>query len=922
MGRKLLSILLSAFLSISLFAQTAQLKGRIINLQELPLEGATIEIAGESLSTSSGQDGSFILEGIPYGIKSVRVLLDKSVLLEMPVTLDQPLVNLGDLKQSAERSQNQVENIPTMTLSDSDMKDGSAQNVSGVLSASRDPFISATSFTFMAVRFRLRGYDASHFTTLMNGAPMNDLVTGRTIWSLWGGLNDVMRNRENSLGLMPNTDLYGGVGGTFSLDSRASRQRKELRVSYAATNRQYRNRLMATYSTGLMKGGWAVSASVSRRWAQEGYVPGTFYDGYSYFLAVEKLFGLNHSLNLTVFGAPTRLGRSTPSVQQFYLLAGTNFYNPSWGWQNGKKRNANVNEFHTPVIIMSHEWKIKDNITLETTGSFLFGTNNSSAIDWNNAPDPRPDFYRYLPTFIEDSALRVEAFNLYANNKDLMQINWDRMYQANRSSLETIQDADGIPGNQVTGRRARYIVEDRVIDNKRATFYTNYNHSLGDHLDIAAGLMYVYQNSRYYKKVKDLLGADFYVDINQFAIRDFPDNPNTQQNDLNRPNRILKEGDVFGYDYRAIIHRPSTWLQLTYKTNHIDVFAAGELTYTAYWRDGNMRNGFFPENSFGKSEILKFFNYSLKGGVTGKIDGRNYVFAHGLYQTRAPLFENAFLSPRTRNQVAGGLSNEVNYSAEAGYNLRTPKVKLKLAGYYTEFRNQTNTVNFFHDDFRTFVNYTLTGMNTRHYGGEAAIDASIWKGIGITAVAAIGRYQYTSRPEATITRDNTSATVADRQTVYINNFNVAGSPQLASSIGLSYRSPYFWFVNLSFNYYDWMWTDFNPARRTQPALDLVDPNSSLWQQTVSQERLKHLYTLDFFGGYSFKIDKYAKGLKRPMYLQLNAGVNNMLNNTNMRYGGFEQLRFDFFESNLNKFPSRYFYNFGATYFISIVFRMN
>ncbi|NDA63592.1 MAG: hypothetical protein EBX50_16395, partial [Chitinophagia bacterium] len=184
-------------------------------------------------------------------------------------------------------------------------------------------------------------------------------------------------------------------------------------------------------------------------------------------------------LDLTVFGAPTRLGRSTPSVEQFYLLAGTNFYNPSWGWQDGKKRNANVNEFHTPVIILSHEWKIKDNITLETTGSFLFGTNNSSALDWNNAPDPRPDFYRYLPTFIEDSALRVEAFNLYANNKDLMQINWDRMYQANRASLETIQDADGIPGNQVTGKRARYIVEDRVIDNKRATFYTNYNHSIG-----------------------------------------------------------------------------------------------------------------------------------------------------------------------------------------------------------------------------------------------------------------------------------------------------------------------------------------------------------------------------------------------------------------------------------------------------------
>jgi hypothetical protein len=47
------------------------------------------------------------------------------------------------------------------------------------------------------------------------------------------------------------------------------------------------------------------------------------------------------------------------------------------------------------------------------------------------------------------------------------------------------------------------------------------------------------------------------------------------------------------------------------------------------------------------------------------------------------------------------------------------------------------------------------------------------------------------------------------------------------------------------------------------------------------------------------------------------GVNNLLNNTNIVSGGFEQLRFDFQERNINKFPVRKFYAYGANYFASV-----
>ena len=64
-----------------------------------------------------------------------------------------------------------------------------------------------------------------------------------------------------------------------------------------------------------------------------------------------------------------------------------------------------------------------------------------------------------------------------------------------------------------------------------------------------------------------------------------------------------------------------------------------------------------------------------------------------------------------------------------------------------------------------------------------------------------GNYFYDSRPQATITRDN-SAEVFDQRTVYWKNYRVGGVPQTAVSVGLKYNSPKFWFVGVNANWFD------------------------------------------------------------------------------------------------------------------------
>jgi hypothetical protein len=327
----------------------------------------------------------------------------------------------------------------------------------------------------------------------------------------------------------------------------------------------------------------------------------------------------------------------------------------------------------------------------------------------------------------------------------------------------------------------------------------------------------------------------------------------------------------------------------------------------------------FKDNSYGKSSTYNFFNSSFKTGVTYKIDGRNYVFANGIYMSRAPFFENAYIAPRNRDFVQNNLTSENIASLEAGYVMNAPKVKIRATGYYTDFRDQLNVMTFYHDEYRNFVNYALSNIGKTHYGTELGIEAKLYKGLSVNAAAAIGRFRYATRQKATVTVDNSAATADENVTIYSQNYNLP-APQEAYTLGFDYRSPKFWFVTLNINYFDRMFMDINPIRRTESAVDGLERGSLAWFQTIGQTRLNPQHTVDIFAGYSWLMNRRFTSLKKRTFLVFNLGINNVLNNMNIVTGGFEQLRFDFAEKNVNKFPDRRFYAYGLNFFASMGLR--
>ncbi|MCX6290384.1 MAG: TonB-dependent receptor [Bacteroidetes bacterium] len=889
-------------------AQTSEVTGVLTDEYKTPLSGVKVYIPEINVSAVTDKSGVFNFKNVPYGVYSLESDDEQFDYFLRGVKIDQPAMNLKSLSfLKSAKGKTDNDNIPTVTLSDDDLKESATGHVSSSLSSSRDAFTSATTYAFSIARFRVRGYESGNEITLMNASPMTDLINGRTMFNTWSGLNDVMRSRESSMGLAPAAFSFGGIGGSSIIDSRASHQRKQLQVSYSASNRAYDNRLMATYGSGLLSGGWSYSFSYSRRWADEGYIPGTFYDGHSYFASVEKAINSKHSLSLTAFGAATKNGRSGAATMEMYDLANSHYYNPDWGYQNGKKRNAVVGDSHQPTFILTHEWTINEKSSLESAVSFMTGKSKVSGLDWYNATDPRPDYYRNLPSYVlsstSDTVLYHQAFALYSSNESMRQINWDHLYEVNRN----------------TGDTAKYVLSNRVKDDRIINLNTFYHNTITDIITVYGGLTYQSQSSEYYKELKDLLGGKYFVNLNQFADQTVAGN---NQNDLNKPNEHVYVGDRYGYDYVANISQVSAWEQTVLKFNKVDAFYAVQLSNTSYNRDGKVKNGVFSDNSYGESVTKRFFNYAVKGGLTYKINGRNYVFFNGTMMTRAPFFENAFISPSTQNAYVNGLQEEQISSMEYGYLFKSPKFKARAVGYLTEFKDGTDAFHFYDDDFKTFVNYSIQHIDKRHVGVELAAEAALGQGFSASAVAAVGQFFYTDRQTATITQDNKDTLLANNETVYANNLHVGGTPENAYTIGVSYRSKHFWFVNINGNYFDNIYIQANPARRTLSGIDQVNDNTPLRNQVLSQQQVAGQFTLDVSAGWSWKLNNKIKALKRNTFLVLNVGVNNLLDNTSFVTNGYEQLRFDFQEKNVNKFAPKYYYAFGATYFVNVTLRMN
>jgi len=917
-----------------------------------PVANASLVLNGTGKVVATDANGQFVLRGAtcPTARCTLSISLDGYTpstyeFASNSLSLDPVAIALRRIPPPAEEETSKPADIPTVTLEEAESETDGAAEVANVLNASQDVFQRVSNFGWGAFRFRERGYDGGLFQTFINGMPFNDLETGFTSFGEFGGLNDVFRLRTSTVGLDPAEFTFGGPGGSTLMDTRASSQRKQIRASYASSNRTYRNRIMLTASTGLMPGGWAVTLSGSHRWADEGYVPGTFMDAWAYFVGIDKKFGSKHSLSLNVFGAPTKRGRAADSFQEMYNLAGSNFYNPNWGYQNGQKRNVSVGDNHQPTAILRYDWTPSTKTNLMATLYAQSGKNDLTRVNFVSGKNPNPDFNRRLPSSFENPDMAALQADMLSRDETFRQVNWESFYDANRLNSVTIPNAEG-KGESLTGLNSIYVLANDRSLNTDAGLNLIVNHTFNPRLTFNGGALYQYYLGKNYRVVDDLLGGEFFVDWDFLGNFDNPANQTSRNNDLLNPNNVVYEGEKFGWNFDENIRKASAWAQLQYSLPRWQFFGAAEGGQTQMWRTGHMQSGRFPDNSLGDSEKLSFTTYGAKGGIVYKATGRNYFYVNGYYGTRAPFFRSAFFQARNRDLTVPNLTVSKTQSVEGGYLLRSPNYRARVTGYVTDFKDETESIfasqwsvsrvlneldlaslNLAGDPAAIaaaleqpffFGSTILQGVGRRHMGVEAAIEAKPLTSWVFTAAASVGNYRYTARPNALISLDN-SKVLLPAITIYQKDFYVPRTPQTAASVGVRYEGKKFWFASLSLNYAAQSWYDFDRVRRTQQYVTGLAPNSPIWNTIIDQQNGGENYTLDFFGGKSFMIERGGK----RYFINFNLGVNNILDNQNIVLSGRDAYRNAFRNDVADPrfYTNELLYAFGLNYFASVTLRM-
>ncbi len=925
---KSLLILVMSLLSFTAFAQSGGVKGKVVSRTgRTVLNDVKITLTPGDETTVSDYGGDFVFLNVPAGDYTLQFSTPEFETLTLAVRVTNQVRDINVVMLVPEMSRQMVDDAVFAEFDTETIDDAQALPTS--LSASKDVFNSIASYKFSEMRFNVRGYDSQYQDVYMNGIQLNDAMTGYTPWSLWGGLNDATRNQEVTSNIAISEIGLGGIGGTTNINTRPSQMRKGLRASLVNGNQMYRFRAMVTYSSGYQDNGWSYAASFSTRQGGNDYVEGVYYNAFGYFATVEKQFNPRHRLALTVFGAPTERGAQQAATQEVYDLVGNNYYNPNVGYQDGKMRNTRVRNNHEPVAMLNYTFEISDRSKLDVGTAFRFGQNGYSALTWNAGPDPRPDYYRNLPSYyagskMDDKPTAAKLMSQWQSNfGNIRYVDFDQAYDDNRKQISKVDDANF--GKLIPGQlRSNTMIEERHTDQRDWNLVANFSHIFRDNSKINGGLSFRRNRTEYYSEVKDLLGGDYWGDVDKFAERDFGANPYVYQNDLqfyldNGYSRSAKEGDKYSYDYYAHVINSKAWA--TYNTNiaGFGITLGGELGYTNMWREGLWTKGLFPltgpEGSKGDSEKLDYLTYRLKGNFDYRFNASHSVEANIVYMQLAPEFQSAFVSARTRNETTPGLSAEKVFGVDASYNLRLGDIKARVSGYYTDVKDQTKVMSYYDDVEATFTNFAMSGIDKRYFGLEVGFSVPLYQALTLNGALSWGQYTYNSNPDYIQKQDNSGELVSAGK-VYWKDFRVESTPQTALNLGLGYRTNKNLFLSLDFNYYDNMYLSMSPVYRTDAVL-------TAGMTTEDIEKLRHQEKFDSAYTLNASIGKYWS-IHRKYTLGFNFDVKNILNNQKIKTGGYEQTRLSKNEETsvptYEAFDSKYFYMFGTTYYLNVYFR--
>ncbi len=819
----------------------------------------------------------------------------------------------------------------SFVLSESQLGEDDDQTVNIIqVGSANNVYTNNIGYQWSPVRFKFRAYDSRYNDVYMNGVLVNNIENGRFNYSTIGGMNDATRNQDAASPFEDNAFSIANLGGCSNYNFRASMQPAGHKVTLSGANRNYTLRGMYTYGTGLTDKGWAFFGTVGYRWAnmQTAAVKGTFYNSLGYFLSLQKVFNDKHSLNLATWGNPTERAQQGASTDEAYWLANDRQYNPYWGYQNGRMRASRVVNNFEPTALLTWDYKINDKMKLTTSLIGKYVKYSATRLQYNDSQNPAPDYWKNFPSAqydvwdiadvdgnggnIQNWEYGIEAwqksYDYWTRSEANRQIDFDRLYAANQT-------------NNALGKDAAYFITAKHNDHLNLRLGSTFDYSITQNLKWRIGLQLGTNKGMHFQTIDDMLGAKYLRNINNYAIGTYL--PGADQTYYNLYDKLFTRdhqigvGDCYGYDYSITVRDAKAWTSFSWDKGIGHYFASAKIGGTQMWRNGYMNNGICPnfvdENgremkySYGRSQTASFLDGGVKFGATFNLRKGHGITLGAGFETRAPFASTAFVSPEMNNNFVKNLYNEKIASAEFGYRLNNNWLQLNVTGYYSRTFDGTEWQNFYFDDVNSFTYVSLTDVSKSYYGVEVGAKFKVTSSFDITAMGTWSDNQYNNNSDCVYMLSNKGT--ENHTTCYNKGMRESGTPLSVYSLAANYRIKR-WYLSLIGNYYDRIYLSYSSCLRYKEnvATQVEDPTTGQMITTYDvpeQSPGKGGFMLDA------SIGKQIYVAHHPM--SINLTLTNILNNTGICTGGYEQSRSNYSTNKNGTQGNERIYDFRNSY---------
>ncbi len=706
-------------------------------------------------------------------------------------------------------------------------------------------------------RVTIRGFSGPNVAVMLDGVPVNDMENGTVYWSNWFGLDLVTQTAQIQRGLGASKLVIPAVGGTMNIITRGIDQKRRIQIKQEFAVDAF-SRTSFGMNTGKLKNGWAFSFAASVK-NGKGWVDATPTEGVFGFFKVEKKIE-RHVLSFYALGAPQRHGQrgrqdaialydketaeklGVPTTFNYNsanpnapIFDGGINYNPDLGYLqrytllNGQRTelqsremvNARENFYFKPQFSFKDVWSINDQSFLSTVAYMSIGRGGGKRWHNNLGVDD------YLP----DGTVNVQSF-----------------YDANSGGTIPLFLGPDYNINPLVSSTERYatsnFIKASMNEHQWTGVLSTYSNQVNENFTLSGGVDLRSYRGSHYRKIIDLMGADYIVTRSAF--------------DKNDPNLVKREGDIVDYNNDALIRWGGLFGQMEYEDRRITSFISASAALTGYNRidyflpkvynangvdveagynlptdgdnfvslvsDTTLVNGLqvvsgMPGAEYQSTGWLYRNTFTVKYGFKAAINDHFSAFFNAGYLNKAPQFNQVYTNS---NQRFSNIHNEIIMSNEVGLNWKYSKWAMNVNAYHTTWENKPYPYGLSVPnplDPSTNISVNVRGMNARHMGIEMDAALKLTDRLTLEVLASYADWIWTSGDTIYVRDDNGNVMLKDPEDpnsgpytfVYdANGVHVSDAAQTQLGAMLRYEWKNGAYVKTRYMWFDRYFAELNP----------------------------------------------------------------------------------------------------------------